>query len=50
TSLPLQVEALEKQLIVNSLHKTQGNQSQAARLLNITERNLRYKIKKYNLK
>ena len=50
TSLPLQVEVLEKQLIVNSLHVTQGNQSSAARLLSITERNLRYKIKKYNLK
>jgi len=48
--LPLQVEALEKQLIVNALKKTGGNQSSAARLLGITERNLRYKIKKYNLK
>jgi len=50
SSLPLQVETLEKQLIVNSLHTAQGNQSSAARLLGITERNLRYKIKKYNLK
>jgi len=50
SSLPLQIEALEKQLILNSLKKTQGNQSSAARLLGITERNLRYKINKYNLK
>lgn len=50
TSLPRQVEALEKQLITNALMKSEGNQSQAARLLGITERNLRYKIRKYSLK
>lgn len=50
TSLPRQVEALEKQLITNALRQSEGNQSQAARLLGITERNLRYKIRKYNLK
>ncbi|HDP67340.1 MAG TPA: sigma-54-dependent Fis family transcriptional regulator, partial [Candidatus Marinimicrobia bacterium] len=45
-----QVEALEKQLIINSLRQAQENQSAAARLLGITERKLRYKIKKFNLK
>lgn len=50
TSLPRQVEALEKQLITNALRQSEGNQSQAARLLGITERNLRYKIRKYSLK
>ncbi len=44
-----QVEALEKHLITKVLRKSGGNQSQTARYLNISERKLRYKLKKYNL-
>jgi two-component system NtrC family response regulator len=45
-----QVEALEKKLIYDALSKTSGNQSQAGRMLGLTERNLRYKMQKYGIK
>ena len=45
-----QVEALEKQLIFDALHQSDGNQTKAGKLLGLTERNLRYKLKKYNIK
>ena len=45
-----QVEELEKKLIFDALSKTNGNQSQAGRLLGLTERNLRYKMQKYGIK
>ncbi|MGE5351088.1 MAG: sigma-54-dependent transcriptional regulator [Acidobacteriota bacterium] len=41
-----QTEALEKEIIEMALKETGGNQSKAARLLNISERNLRYKLMK----
>jgi DNA-binding NtrC family response regulator len=47
--LEQQVEALEKNLIISELRKCGGNQSHVARNLKITERKLRYKIKKYGL-
>lgn len=47
-SLPEMVEDLEKTLIRQALLQANGNQSQAARLLGITERNLRYKRQKYS--
>lgn len=50
TSLIEQVEALEKKLIFDALSKTNGNQSQAGRMLGLTERNLRYKMQKYEIK
>ncbi|MFT7695795.1 MAG: DNA-binding NtrC family response regulator [Candidatus Latescibacterota bacterium] len=49
-SLRYQVEELEKNAIVEALDKTGGVQSRAAETLGITERNLRYKLKKYGLK
>jgi len=49
-SLRDQVEELEKNAIVDALDKTGGVQSRAAVTLGITERNLRYKLKKYGLK
>ena len=49
-SLPDQVEALERSAIEQALHKVEGVQSRAAQLLGITERNLRYKLKKYGFK
>ncbi len=44
------VENLEKNLIVDALSKSNGNQTQAGKLLGLTERNLRYKLQKYGIK
>jgi PAS domain S-box-containing protein len=40
----------ERRLLVEALENTQGNQTQAARLLRITRDTLRYKMKKFNLR
>jgi two-component system, NtrC family, response regulator AtoC len=48
-SLPLATETLEKELIVAALKRTQDNKSKAAKLLEISERTLWYKINKYKL-
>jgi two-component system NtrC family response regulator len=45
-----QVEGLEIRLIRVALESAEGNQSGAARSLGISERHLRYKLKKYGLK
>jgi DNA-binding NtrC family response regulator len=47
--LEAQVAALEISLIQSALENRNGNQSAAARDLGITERNIRYKMKKYNI-
>ncbi len=44
------VEAFEKDLILAALKNSNFNQSQAARELGLSERNLRYKMGKYGLK
>lgn len=49
-TLPAQVEELEKKAIAQALGRAGGVQSRAAELLGLTERNLRYKLKKYGLK
>ena len=49
-SLPEIVEHLERHLVADALAKTDGNQSKAAEILGISERNLRYKLKKYGMK
>jgi len=49
-TLTEQVEALEKQLIYDALQQSEGNQTKAGKLLGLTERNLRYKLKKYGIK
>jgi transcriptional regulator with GAF, ATPase, and Fis domain len=49
-TLTEQVEAIEKQLIFDALQESGGNQTKAGKLLGLTERNLRYKLKKYNIK
>jgi two-component system response regulator AtoC len=41
------VEALERRLIEEALRRTGDNKSAAARLLEISERSLWYKLKKY---
>lgn len=47
TSLPERVEQLEKELVLEALRRSSGNQSQAAAELGISERNLRYRLKKW---
>lgn len=44
-----QLALFEKAIIVKALNETSGNQSRAAKLLNISERNFRYKLEKYNM-
>ena len=44
------VDELEKKLIVEAMERTQENQTKAADILGISERMLRYKLKKYDLK
>ena len=44
------LDDLEKKLIIESMEKTQDNQTKAADILGISERMLRYKLKKYGLK
>jgi DNA-binding NtrC family response regulator len=48
-SLGAQLEALEKQSIIDALNKTGGNQSRAAKMLGITRRVLIYRIQQYGL-
>jgi DNA-binding NtrC family response regulator len=46
-SLDEHLEALEGALIVAALERTQGNRTEAAKLLNVSFRSLRYRLKKY---
>lgn len=43
------IEAFEKDLILDALQKADYNQSEAARQLGLSERNLRYKMAKYGI-
>ena len=47
TGLNTQIENLEKQLLQQALQETKNNKVAAAKLLNISERSLWYKVKKY---
>jgi two-component system NtrC family response regulator len=49
-TLPEQVEKLEKMLVLNALKRTNNNQLRAAKLLGISERNLRYRLEKWGFK
>jgi two-component system NtrC family response regulator len=49
-SLRESVEELEKHLLMEAMDKTGDNQTKAAEILNMSERMLRYKLKKYSLK
>ena len=46
----ISLEDNERMLVMRALEKTNGNQTQAARLLRVTRDTLRYKMKKFNLK
>jgi DNA-binding NtrC family response regulator len=50
SSLRESLESLERQMIREAIEKSGNNQTKAARLLEISERMLRYKLKKYGLK
>jgi two-component system response regulator AtoC len=43
------VEALERQLIIKALAFTHGNKSKAAKVLEISERSLWYKLSQYQM-
>jgi len=49
-TLPESLEEVEKDLIVRALHQHQGIQTKAAEALGISERVLRYKMKKYAIR
>jgi len=49
TSLPQAIEHLEREFIAKALAQTDGNKAKAARLLDLSERALWYKVKKYRL-
>ncbi|MFA6469700.1 MAG: sigma-54 dependent transcriptional regulator [Bacteroidota bacterium] len=49
-SLPDRVEQLEKDLIFEALRVNGDNQSKAAKILGLSERNLRYRLKKWGVK
>jgi len=48
-SLDEAISELEKNMIVDALKKTNGQQAKAAKLLNISERSMWYRIKKYGV-
>lgn len=48
-ALPNAVEALERRLIAEALQATHGNKSRAAKLLEISERSLWYKLSQYQM-
>jgi two-component system, NtrC family, response regulator AtoC len=48
--LPGAVAKLEKELVFESLRIHNGNQTKAARDLGISERNLRYRLKKWGVR
>ena len=43
------LKAVERDLVAQALERSDGNQSQAARLLRISRDQLRYKMKKFDL-
>ncbi len=49
-SLPESLDEIERDLILKALHQSQGVQTKAAESLGISERVLRYKIKKYGIR
>lgn len=47
--LEKQVETLERSLITSALKEAKGNKTQAAKLLNISFRSLRYRLEKLDM-
>jgi DNA-binding NtrC family response regulator len=48
-SLEDAISALEKNMIMDALKKTQGSQAKAAKILGISERSMWYRVKKYEI-
>jgi Nif-specific regulatory protein len=48
-ALPATVYEIERARIIEALNKTGGNQSKAAKILGLTQRQIGYKIKKYKI-
>jgi Nif-specific regulatory protein len=49
SSLTSAVAALEREMIIDTLKTTRGNQARAAKLLQVSERIINYKVKKYGI-
>ena len=49
-SIPQTIAQIERQLIVDAIAACKGNKSKAAKLLEISERSLWYKLEQYQLK
>jgi len=49
-SIPAHTQQLEKKLIIQAIEASKGNKAKAAKLLEISERSLWYKLDTYNLK
>jgi len=49
TSMVGAIVALEREMIIDALKTTKGNQARAAKLLQVTERMINYKVKKYGV-
>jgi two-component system response regulator AtoC len=49
-SIPKAVEQIERKLIMDAIAACSGNKSKAAKLLEISERSLWYKLEQYQLK
>lgn len=47
---PVVLDDIERSFIAQALERTQGNQSEAARLLGLTRYTLRYRMEKYGLR
>ncbi len=50
TPMSEQVDSLEKKLVKEAMERTKGNQTGAAKILGIPERNLRYRLEKWGWK
>ncbi len=48
-SLPHVIEEMEKEMVADALDKSEGNISQAAKILGISRQSLQYKMKKFKL-
>ena len=47
--LKVRVDAFERELVVEALKRSKGNQSRAAKLLGTSQRLVNYKIQKYGI-
>ena len=48
-SLDAEMDRLEKSMLLKALEKTGGNKTEAAKLLNITFRSMRYRLEKHGI-